>query len=168
MPIRTAHALVFALLVVLAACAEPSPPAIDAPDDGPPADASEDVVEEETDAGTVAAELTADPTTVDPGEPVEIVVVNHGEVQLGYGRPITVERWDGAEWVETDGSRESVWTMELLMLPPGRTGVVQTWPFSEDDAPAAGWYRFTKSVHAESGEERSAELVIRARVRVDG
>jgi hypothetical protein len=117
--------------------------------------------------GVAAAELTAEPTTVAPGEPVELTVVNHGEVDLGYGRPITVERWDGEAWVETDESREAMWTMELLMLPAGQTGEAQTWPFAEDRTPEEGWYRFTKSVRAEAADG-DTELTVRARVRVDG
>lgn len=167
MPAGPRRPLLLALVVLLAlaACAELRPPAIDAPEEEPPADAAEGVVEEETDEGLAAAELTAEPEVVAAGEPVEVVLDNRGEVELSYGRPVTAERWDGEQWVETEASREAVWTMELLILPPGEPGQTQAWPFVEDHTPEPGWYRFTKTAHAATADGE-AELTVRARVQV--
>jgi hypothetical protein len=154
-----------AVLLALAACGEPTPPRPDAPGEAPPEDPAAGVVEQDTDAGRAAAELTAEPDTVAPGEPVDLVLVNHGEVELGYGRPVTVERWDGEAWAETDESREAAWTMELLLLAPGQAGEAQTWPFS--DTPEEGWYRLTKTARAE-GAGDDVELGVRALVQVTG
>jgi hypothetical protein len=151
----------------LAACGARAP-GIDEGSPPPPADESEGLVEVDTDEGLAAAELTAQPDEVEPGEAVSVRVENRGELTVSFGRPIVVERWDGQDWTETDESREAAWTMELLLLDPGQPGVEQIWPFLDDHTPEPGWYRFTKRLHAETAEGDPAELVIRARVRVAG
>jgi hypothetical protein len=132
----------------------------------PPTDESEGVVELETEAGIAAAELVAEPDQISPDGSAVIRVENRGDVDLGYGRPVTVERWDGEAWVETDESREAVWTMELLLVGPAESGVDQPWPFMEDQDVEPGWYRFTKRIHVEDETGDAGELIVRARVLV--
>jgi hypothetical protein len=162
--------ILLAAALVLAACGglEDAPPIAPTDEEPPPVDASEGVVEAGTEDGQAAAELVADPEETSPDGEVILRIENRGEVDINYGRPITVERWDGDEWVETDESRESVWTMELLHLPAGESGVDQPWPFIEGHEPEPGWYRFTKQIYVEGESGESTELIVRARVRVAG
>jgi hypothetical protein len=169
--ILRAMALLVLPLLLLAACGEEERPAAPGIDEGPaaeapPEDPSEAVVEAEADEGTVAAELTVGPERISPGEQTTANVVNHGEVPIGYGRPIGVERWDGEAWVHWPPADEAAWTMELLLLGPGETGVDEAFPFT-DERPEPGWYRLTKDVHAESTGD-PPQLTIRARVLVEG
>lgn len=132
----------------------------------PLADDSEGRVEAED--GKVAAELIATPILIPPDGRVQVSVVNRGDKALNFGRPITVERWDGAAWVETEESRNAAWTMELFDLEPGTTGEEQTWPFHPDQRPEPGWHRISKHVSAEPpgpGQD-SISLTIRTRVEV--
>lgn len=160
--------ILLAAALALAACGglADAPPIAPADEEPPPVDASEGVVEAETEDGQAAAELVADPEETPPGGEVSLRVENRGETALNYGRPITVERWDGEEWVETDESRESAWTMELLHVSAGEGGVDQPWPFTEGHEPEPGWYRFTKQIHVEHESGESTELLVRARVLV--
>jgi hypothetical protein len=119
----------------------------------------------EVDGGRVAAELAVEPDRIDPDGRVVLRVVNHGERALSYGRPITAERWRENRWEETGESRETAWTMELLILDPGKTGVEQTWPFFPDQHPEPGWYRFTKLIQSEDSGDM-IRLTVRARVAV--
>lgn len=132
--------------------------------DSPSPDSFEGVVETGEEA---AAELVATPKAIGPGGSVTLQIENHGQVGLHYGRPITVEHWDGAEWIETEGSRNVGWTMELLYIPAGETGVEQIWPFFPGEYPEPGWYRFTKLLHAEATSGDSPRLILRARVEVE-
>ena len=134
----------------------------------PPApDVSEGIVERAD--GRVAAELETEPETIEADEQVTLRVTNRGETGLSYGRPITVERWDGENWVETEESRNAMWTLELLYVEPGETGVEQTWPFRSDHRPETGWYRLSKELHADEDVDvdgEPARLMIRSRARV--
>ncbi len=130
----------------------------------PEPDASEGVVEAEDEP--IAAELRAEPGEIDSSDRIEVRVVNHGERTLNYGRPVRVERWDGEAWRETEESLNAAWTMELLILAPGETGVAQPWPFLAQQNAEPGWYRFTKEVYAETSSGDATRLLVRARVRV--
>ena len=130
----------------------------------PPPDASEGVVE--ADDEPIAAELRAEPEEIAPSGRIEVRVVNHGERTLNFGRPVRVERWDGEAWRETEESLNAAWTMELLILAPGETGVAQPWPFLAVQNAEPGWYRFTKEVYAETSSGNATRMVIRARVEV--
>lgn len=113
----------------------------------------------------IKAELRVEPADVGPGDRCRLTVVNHGEIPLWFGRPVTVERWDGEDWVETAASREAFWTMDLLWAAPGEEGPQQEWPFgAERGEVKPGWYRFTKQVSAEGETESPVTLVLRARV----
>jgi hypothetical protein len=151
--------MVILIPVLLSGCGTSAPRM----SDPPPVDESEGVVE--ADGGRVAVELAVEPDQLDPDGRVVLRVVNHGEQPLSYGRPITAERWHEDRWEETAESRETAWTMELLMLDPGKTGVEQAWPFFKDQRPEPGWYRFTKLIQsADSGD--MIRLTVRARVLV--
>jgi hypothetical protein len=130
----------------------------------PPPDASEGVVD--ADNGPIAAELIAEPEEIDASGRVALRVANRGERTLNYGRPIRVERWDGNTWRETEESLNAAWTMELLIVQPGETGVPQPWPFLPDQEAGPGWYRFTKELYAETSSGDATRLLIRTRVRV--
>jgi hypothetical protein len=132
---------------------------------GPAIHASEGTVTLETPAGQAAAELVATPREIGPDGTVILQVMNRGDVPLTYGRPIQVERWDGTSWVETEESRESAWTMELLIVQPGAPGVEQRWPFLETSRPDPGWYRFTKRVQPDTGAGPTP-VAVRTRVQV--
>ncbi|MFQ3670545.1 MAG: DUF6087 family protein [Verrucomicrobiia bacterium] len=130
----------------------------------PPAEEAKGIV---TVSGTpVAAELKADPEEIAPQQAVTLRVINHGEVALNFGRPITVERWDGTAWVETEASRNTAWTMDLLYVQPEAKGPEQQWPFYQGPQPGPGWYRFTKDVQAEGTDGVPERLTLRARVHV--
>lgn len=135
-----------------------------APGEPPPPDETEGVVQQ--DGGRMAAELTAAPTEIEPDQPVALRIVNRGEVGLGYGQPITAERWEDSTWVETEESRDAAWTMELLHVAPGGEGVEQEWPFLPGQRPDPGWYRFSKDVQADSANEQPERVVLRSRVKV--
>lgn len=111
--------------------------------------------------------LVASPPEIEAGEQLNLQVENHASQVVQYGRPITVERWTGLRWVETDASRDTMWTMELLSLQPGESGVEQHWPFFEDDRPEPGRYRLRKRVHVpgEEGDAGKMELEVEVRVR---
>ena len=129
----------------------------------PPADGSEGIVEAAQ--GRASGELVAEPDEIAPDGRVVLRVVNHGERMLSYGRPITVERWQKEQWEETEESRNTAWTMELLLLAPGKAGVEQTWPFLADQRPEPGWYRFTKVLQSEGGDD-VVRLTVRTRILV--
>jgi hypothetical protein len=133
-------------------------------EDAPPPGAGEGVVEALD--GRVAVELRAAPNEIRADQQVTLRVVNQGDVGLSYGRPVTVERWEGSAWVETQESRDAAWTMELLFVLPGREGVEQRWPFSVRHRPNPGWYRFSKQVRAEGVNDDQGPIVLHARVRV--
>jgi hypothetical protein len=135
-------------------------------DAGPPLDESEGLMVVETSSGRAAAELVAQPAEIAPGDPVVLRVANRGNLRLGYGRPITVERWDGREWIETEDSRDTAWTLELLLLTPNQTGAQQMWPFRDGDDSRSGWYRFTKHLQTEDQTGEAERFAVRARVRV--
>ena len=132
--------------------------------DGPPFDGSEGVVEAID--GRAAGKLWIDRDEIAAGEQVVLQVRNRGEVALGFGRPVRVEFWEGEDWVETEASRHSAWTMDYLYAFPGQEGIEQIWPFRGGEDPQPGWYRFTKAVNAEDPEGESAQMQLRARVRV--
>jgi len=136
------------------------------PQGAPPLDASEGVVAVQTSRGRAAAELLAGPAEIAPGGQVIVRVANRGDLQLAYGRPIRVERWDGSAWIETEDSRQAAWTMELILLGPQQVGVEQRWPFSSGQTPRSGWYRFTKHVHVEGTTNEAERFTVMARVRV--
>ncbi len=131
----------------------------------PEPDASEGVVK--ADDEPIAAELVAEPKATDPSGPITLRVANRGERPINYGRPIRVERWDGETWRETEESLDAAWTMELLIVQPGETGVAQPWPFLRDHEAGPGWYRFTKELYAETASGDATRLRVRARARVD-
>ncbi|MCC5835131.1 MAG: hypothetical protein JJU20_10390 [Opitutales bacterium] len=132
--------------------------------DGPPVHASEGVVEALD--GRAAGELWVDREQMTVGEQLVVQVRNRGELALGFGRPVMVERWDGEGWVETEASRRSAWTMDYLYAFPGEEGIEQVWPFGGTEVSEPGWYRFTKRVNAEDLDGESTQLELRARVRV--
>jgi len=125
----------------------------------PPIDDSEGVVSK----GNAAAELLVKPETLLPDGEVIIQVANRGETALEYGRPFSVEKWTEEGWRETEASQNSFWTMELLHLEPGETGVEQKWPFP-DETPAPARYRISKLVHSQTDSREP--LVIRAQIEV--
>lgn len=158
-------------ILLLAACGPDEQPGAPGIDDGPaaeepPADDTDGVVEQGTDEGSAAAELVVEPASIPPDGEASVTVVNHGDVTLGYGRPISVERWDGDQWVRWEPADEVAWTMELLMLEAGQTGVEQTFPFAEE-APDPGWYRLTKQIVPETTGEDPGEIIVTARVLVE-
>ncbi len=159
--------LVLALATALAllgggACAQSVTPrsAVSAP----PTDAAEKTVSSAD--GRAAAALLVSSDQIRPGESVKVQVANHGLVAINYGRPVTVERWTGSAWQETRESRDTAWTMELLQVEPGRSGVEQPWPFQSGQRPTPGWYRFSKELYPANGGQGSEPFVIRARVEV--
>lgn len=109
--------------------------------------------------------LLAEPQTIDRQGSVTLRVDNQSDVMAEYGRPITVERWNGDAWQETEASRQSMWTMDLLMVQAGETGVEQTWPFGARRTPQPGWYRLSKQVQTRP-ESNAGAVRISARVRV--
>lgn len=133
--------------------------------DLPPADPSEGLVQAED--GVVTAELVANPAGIAPDGRVKVRVVNRGTRALSYGRPITVEKWNGEAWVETEESRNAMWTMELLHVEPEKIGVEQAWPFLPDQRPESGWYRMTKHVSAESPDPDQDPVMLTIRTRVE-
>jgi hypothetical protein len=132
----------------------------------PPADPAEGLVQ--SDDESVAAELIATPAVISPDERTQVRVLNRGSEPLGFGRPFTIEKWDGEAWVETEDSLNSMWTMDMLYVEPGAAGVEQAWPFLPDHRPEAGWYRFTKHVSAEPSTpgQNPVSLTLRSRVEV--
>ena len=132
----------------------------------PPRDDSQGVVAVAASRGRAAAELVAQPTEIEPGDRTVVRVANRGDLRLGYGRPLKVERWNGREWIETDESRQTAWTMELILLEPDQIGVEQPWPFRDGQRPQAGWYRFTKQIHVEDTANTPERLTVTGRVRV--
>jgi hypothetical protein len=145
------------------ACAQPASPraSTSAP---PPTDASEQTVRSSD--GRAAAQLVGSSGRIGPGERVTVHVANRGQVALNHGRPMVVERWNGSAWEETAESRNTAWTMELLQIEPGRSGVEQTWPFHADHRPVPGWYRLTKDLYTADGARDPERLFVRARVEV--
>lgn len=130
--------------------------------DPPPVDETEGIVQE----GAAAVELLAEPSEITPDQQVVVRVANRGETGLGYGRPVTVERWEEGEWTETGESRNAAWTMEMLHVEAGELGVEQTWPFQPDRQAEPGWYRFTKHVNAETSGGEMVRMAVRARAKV--
>lgn len=132
----------------------------------PLSDPSEGVVK--ADDGAVAAELIATPVEITEEGRVQVRVVNRGTRAVSFGRPVTVEKWNGEAWLETEESCNSMWTMDLLYVESGDTGVEQPWPFLPDQRPDAGWYRMTKQVSAEAPgpDQDHVSLTIRTRVEV--
>lgn len=116
--------------------------------------------------GRAVAQWRVEPKRFDGDGQVVLQVVNRGELPLNYGRPILVEGWDGSAWSETEGSRQSMWTMDLLQVGPGEAGIEQTWPFRREADPEPGWYRFTKQVYAESDGGETEQMLLRGRVEV--
>lgn len=116
--------------------------------------------------GRAAAELIVSAAQIRPGESVKVQIANRGKTTLSHGRPVVVERWTGSAWEETPESRNSAWTMELLYVEPGRSGVEQTWPFQPEHRPSPGWYRLSKDLYAANGGGTPERLVARARVEV--
>ena len=167
---RPLIAAVAPMLFIFAGCAATASPTAPGTDAGgaPPLHESESVVALDTSRGRAAAELVARPAEIAPSGRVVLQVQNRGEVRLVYGRPISVERWDGQRWVETDESRNAAWTMEALLVEPRGGGVEQRWPFLEGHVPQPGWYRFTKSVGPDIVATDREQFVVRARVRVSG
>jgi hypothetical protein len=151
--------------VLLAVCGHVGPTA-PGDDSGAPPSQSEGPTIIETSRGRAAAELVAEPSEIAPGSRVILRVENRGEVGLAYGRPILVEQWDGGEWVETDESRQTAWTLELILVRPQQSGVEQRWPFVASYTPRPGWYRFTKQIQTEDTNREPERFVVRARVRV--
>lgn len=135
-------------------------------DDTPPLGTGEGEVRPPEHPGA-AGLLKASPEQVRPGERVTLQVVNLGEATLSFGRPITVERWEEGEWVETPESRESFWTMDLLWAQAHDRGPEQHWPFLSEQVPPPGWYRFTKHLQAEDAEGGAVSFYLRARVQVE-
>ncbi len=132
--------------------------------EGPEVDASEGIVEALD--GRAVGELWVDRNEAAVGEAVVVQVRNHGELALGFGRPVKVELWDGESWVETEASRTSAWTMDYLYAFPGERGPEQIWPFGRVELPEPGWYRFTKTVNVENPSGDNVQMQLRARVVV--
>lgn len=157
--------LCVALALLFGACANvgrQAPQASTGSGAAPPPAEDEGLVTVE--GGRVAAELIATPAAIRAGDRLVLRVVNRGELGISFGRPLTVERWEGSAWVETPESRDAAWTMELLYVAPGGIGVEQPWPFLPDHQPDPGWYRFTKVVRP--GVPNADQLTLRARVEV--
>jgi hypothetical protein len=167
---RMLRAIVAPMMFIFAGCAAASSPTAPGPEAGgaPPPHESESVVALDTSRGRAAAELVARPTEIAPSGRVVLQLQNRGDVRLVYGRPISVERWDGQDWIETEESRNAAWTMDALFLEPRGGGVGQRWPFLEGHVPQPGWYRFTKSVGLDIVSTDREQFVVRARVRVSG
>lgn len=147
------------------ACAQSTAPR-SAAAPAPPTEASEETVRSAD--GRAAAALIVSAARIRPGESVKVQIANRGQVALNYGRPVIVERWTGSAWEETPESRNTAWTMELLQVEPGRSGVEQTWPFQPEHRPPAGWYRFSKDLYAGNGGSNPERLIVRTRVEVVG
>lgn len=130
----------------------------------PPNDASEQVVRSAD--GRAAAQLVVSSGHMKPGDKVTVHIANRGQVSLNHGRPVVVERWNGSAWEETEESRTTAWTMELLQIEAGRSGVEQPWPFQSERRPVPGWYRFTKDLYTADGSRDPERLIVRARVEV--
>jgi hypothetical protein len=158
-PLALASALA---LLAGGACAQSVAPRSAVP--APPAEAGEKTVRSAD--GRATATLLVSSDQIQPGERVQVQVANRGLVAINYGRPVTVERWTGSAWEETAESRDTAWTMELLQVEPGRSGVEQPWPFQPGRRMTPGWYRFSKVLFFDSGGQASGQLVVRARVEV--
>jgi hypothetical protein len=171
-PLLLATLLAILLAGVVACGDAPGPgdatdPSPEPDQDAPQETDEEGVVEIETDAGTAAAELVVEPVTISGGEQAIVRVENHGELPLGYGRPIEVERWEGEGWARWEPADEVMWTMEMLLVEPGGSGEEQPFPFTEQD-PEPGLYRLTKIAFAEVEDADAPQLTIRARIEVTG
>lgn len=161
---RPFHPLVCALTATFAllagsACAQSSKSATPPPED--PSEATVRSADERA-----AAALTVSAAQIRPGETVNVQVANRGEVAVNHGRPLVVEHWTGTAWEETTDSRNTAWTMELLHVEPGRSGLEQPWPFQSGQKPPPGWYRFTKDLHPSESGSAPKPLVVRTRVEV--
>lgn len=149
---------------------DPSPAATSSPGEpspgGEPSPATEEgEVEASTEEGRAVAELVAEQGRISPDETTAVVVVNRGEVTLGYGRPIEVERWDGEAWVSWPPADDVFWTMELLVVEPGQRGEAQPFPFTEQQ-PEPGRYRLTKEVTPQVEDRDPPQLTVRVVVEV--
>lgn len=166
LPVRVPSLLVALAATALflgSACAQPAAPRASA-SAAPAADASEQTVRSSD--GRAAAELVVSIARIRPGDQVKVQIANRGQVALNHGRPVVVERWNGSAWEETAESRNTAWTMELLQVEPGRSGVEQAWPFQPEHRPAPGWYRLTKDLYSADGSRDPEGFVVRARIEV--
>lgn len=129
---------------------------------------SRDLERIEVEEGVAAVELDVSPG-VAPGTDIEIVLTNLGDVELLTGEAFTVERWDGAEWVDvtSSGALSAFPDIGIVLRPDGKWS--QSWPSGfRDDRLDPGQYQVVKEATYEAPDHASHEFVLRAGFEVTG
>lgn len=103
----------------------------------------------ETAQGLAEVSIELDKSVIHSGERIALRLINQGKVPLTTGRPFTVETWDGQAWTEVPLPKNSAWTMEGVIIPPGARNETQYWPFDEMSHPEPGQYRVMKTARYE-------------------
>lgn len=100
----------------------------------------------ETAQGLAEVSIELDKSVIHSGERIALRLINQGKVPLITGRPFTVETWDGQAWTEVPLPKNSAWTMEGVIIPPGARNETQYWPFDEMSHPEPGQYPMPRSL----------------------
>jgi hypothetical protein len=117
---------------------------------------------------TARIELLVDPAAVTSEETPRAILVNTGEVRVGYSDPFALERRTGSGWRHVN--RWQAFRIPLLILVPGARSDPQpislylTGPVRVRLRP--GLYRLTKAIDVAPGQPRPPYMHVRTTFRV--
>lgn len=99
---------------------------------------------------------------------VELRPRNTGEIDLSYGAPVQLERWDGDAWHDVSALPPgAAWPLPEFGVQPGEAGEWEQLPLDRLDHVEPGWYRLTKSFSAEPAGDLTLQPGVMVEVVAD-